>query len=693
MFVEPGKTYITRLRAQSRTRDPLALRMRLDQKLSMLNLQPHGLSPKAIICIRRLREPVPGALAARRSRHAPPPQEWERAFIETLNQIVRRAARPALGPVAPDSEAVFFADKAELLACLASDWCESAIATRWWWPNLLKRMPVERALLSAWLDAPQYVPPALEHLARAGHLLPFVRALRDDSARAILQSVLRAFALHEVGNALHDAPRPDAPAPSAVPDADRATLTQHASQIPAEAHAAPWLPYAPELRAVDISLEQQTFVGVALTLLRAPAVVRSRAFPCRVAQWRQFALHAQDATQTSSIHAMREQAGEFEKAAEPAFAPDHASGHRTETRAVTFEETGHQGRSVSLPDLTPQTESTRRAERFSQLQSDGMELEIEERRLVQEPSQSFVPVAGRAAFENRSRSGAEPGEDADAVELAERAGPESEQKAADVEAGREAAWWSRARSLRRVETEMGGLFYLLNLGLFLNLYGDFTTPLAPGIELPVWDFVALVGRELCGEVIESDPVWSLLATLAGREACDEPGHDFDAPSEWRVPPSWLAPFRAEGEWKWAATGGRLRVCHSEGFPVVDVPLDADDVIRQLRAELSVHEKHAVGGWRRVAALGLEERRGRAGRWLSWLMPYVSARLRRACGVSPETDVGRLICARPARVEVTATHLDVVLTLAGLPFEVRLSGLDRDPGWMPAAGRYIAFRYE
>ncbi len=652
----------------------------------MLNLQPHGLSPKAIICIRRLREPVPGALAARRDRRAPTPHEWERALVETLDQMVRRAARPALGPVAPDSEAVFFADKAELLACLAGDWCEAAIAARWWWQNLLKAMPVERALLSAWLDAPQYVPSALEHLSRAGSLLPFARALRDDSARAILQSVTRAFALNEIRHALHEAP-----APVAVPDAHRATSTQHASQIPAEAQAAPWLSYAPELRAVDISLEQQTFVGIALTLLRAPAVVRSRAFARRTAQWRHFASHAQDVVpQTSSIHTMRERAAEFENAAEAAFTPDDASGHRTEPREVAFEKTRHQGRALSLPEHTPQTESTRRAETIGQSQSSGVEREIEERRHVQEPSTSFDTLD---AFENRSRSGAEQGSGTDAVEFAVNPLTKSEERAADVEASREEEWWSRARQVRRVETEMGGVFYLLNLGLFLNLYGDFTTPLAPGIELPVWDFVALVGRELCGEGIESDPVWSLLATLAGREACDEPGHDFDAPSEWRVQPSWLGPFRAKGEWQWSAAGGRLRVCHAEGFPVLDVPLDAGDVRGQLRAELSVHEKDAVAGLRRVAALGWEERSGRAGRWLSWLMPYVFARLRRACGVSPETDVGRLVCARAARVELTATHLDVVMKLAGLPFEVRLSGLDRDPGWMPAAGRYIAFRYE
>src|SRR5262249_7410314 len=68
------------------------------------------------------------------------------------------------------------------------------------------------------------------------------------------------------------------------------------------------------------------------------------------------------------------------------------------------------------------------------------------------------------------------------------------------------------------ETQFGGVFYLINLGLYLGLYGDFTKPAEPGIELNIWDFVALVGRELCGEEIESDPVWPLLARLAGREA-------------------------------------------------------------------------------------------------------------------------------------------------------------------------------
>ena len=49
-----------------------------------------------------------------------------------------------------------------------------------------------------------------------------------------------------------------------------------------------------------------------------------------------------------------------------------------------------------------------------------------------------------------------------------------------------------------VETELGGVFYLLNLALFLGLYGDFTRPLEPGIALDPWTFLALLSRRLLG---------------------------------------------------------------------------------------------------------------------------------------------------------------------------------------------------
>jgi hypothetical protein len=47
----------------------------------------------------------------------------------------------------------------------------------------------------------------------------------------------------------------------------------------------------------------------------------------------------------------------------------------------------------------------------------------------------------------------------------------------------------------------------------------------------------------------------------------------------------------------------------------------------------------------------------------------------------------------ARVHTLAAHVDIHFDLADLPLQVRFAGLDRDPGWVPAAGRFIAFYFD
>jgi hypothetical protein len=37
-------------------------------------------------------------------------------------------------------------------------------------------------------------------------------------------------------------------------------------------------------------------------------------------------------------------------------------------------------------------------------------------------------------------------------------------------------------------------------------------------------------------------------------------------------------------------------------------------------------------------------------------------------------------------------MHINFALAELPIEIRIAGLDRDPGWVPAAGRFIAFHF-
>jgi hypothetical protein len=161
----------------------------------------------------------------------------------------------------------------------------------------------------------------------------------------------------------------------------------------------------------------------------------------------------------------------------------------------------------------------------------------------------------------------------------------------------------------KIETEFGGLFYLINLGIYLGYYGDFSTPDEPGIELPIWDFLTLLGRGLLEEPRAEDPVWGMLARLAGRPLVGQ-----------ALPP-------------------------------------ANPEFEQPRWDLLDEAMERVKAW--IAAEKVEG----------------------------------LVVMHPARVLLTGTHLDVFLSLEELPVEIRIARLDRDPGWVPAAGRYIAFHFQ
>jgi hypothetical protein len=214
-----------------------------------------------------------------------------------------------------------------------------------------------------------------------------------------------------------------------------------------------------------------------------------------------------------------------------------------------------------------------------------------------------------------------------------------------------------------IETQVGGVFYLLNLALSLDLYADFTKPLQPGIALSLWDFLTLVGQRLTPLRFRRDPLWGLLANLAGRAPAQAPGAGFHPPYAWRVPAAWLSAFPKSATWRCSESPDRLRVMHSAGFAVVDVPRTS-----------------------RVSSTT-------TARWMRWLMPYVCARLSLALGETDRRKAGSIVCAQNARVFTSPTHLDVMFSLAELPIAVRRSGLDRNPGWVPSAGRVMTFHYE
>ncbi|MEZ4768504.1 MAG: hypothetical protein R2844_08770, partial [Caldilineales bacterium] len=121
------------------TGDP-ATRLQLGRLLEGVDLHPSVLSPHAILIARRLQT---ASLADIRAR---PPLDWQRDVQRRLDELSRRAYRPARQLVPMQAESVLFADPSELLACLIRDVLAGVASQRWYWRQTLGQTGFEPAV-------------------------------------------------------------------------------------------------------------------------------------------------------------------------------------------------------------------------------------------------------------------------------------------------------------------------------------------------------------------------------------------------------------------------------------------------------------------------------------------------------------------------------------------------------------------
>jgi hypothetical protein len=557
------------------------------------DVHPPALAPRAILLVRSV------------TARLPPPSRLEydpaksiaaaRLLRESLSEMARAAARPALGDVAGSAQAVLFADRAELLACLAADWLRGVLAERWWWRAFFRRGFAEARVPQAFEDAPEEIPAAMARLETAGLLAAFLRRLDIAEARPMLRAVLRAYALDAVTRAL--APVLDGAA-VVIPEQTVPRPSEDPRRLAPPA-AAPWTPVARPLESAHVQHIHQALAGVSLMLALSPSRVRQEAFAVGCREWA--------AGVTRPVPRSGGDAREnVERAREAAPQPPRPNTHIQIT-------------SPPAPAARPQEVSPAAP--------------AASRTVEPQPAlQANPPFGRRGQTTAKSFETARPQQ----MPISPEPAAEPERTRAEI---REARSPDKApgETAPRIFLNSGycGLFYLLNVALALELYADFTRPLDAGLALSPWDLLALLGRDFIGEEIADDAIWKLLADLAGRNADEPPGASFVPPDNWTIPEKWLAPL--------------------PGL-VIGETSAADDPLR---------------------------------RWLNLLESYLRARLRLALGWD---DPSRL-CIQPGRIAVSATHVDVRLDLASHPIEVRLAGLDRDTGWIPAAGRAVAFHFE
>ena len=670
MFLQPGSedSTIVRMRVQAMNLDPLTARLRVSRMLSCVELRPTMLPPSAILFIRRLPDPLPGAVHLE-AHDFQPPAAWREALTRRINQLAAAAVYPARGEAANDSEAVIFSQQSELLACLAHDWLHSDLTARWWWQSFLRNSNVSQLIRQLWRESPEYVPAALQYLSQRASAATFVASLDDEYVHDLVRSITRCFALRLLLVAV-DKQLPTIRTSATIDERSKASIS--AQQ--------PWREHVPEAQSRELSPEQQRFLGIALTIRRAPSHVISYDFTRAVERWQTEIVRL---TQTGRpIARQRELAvpGSKDDGWQPpkpvgktaAASPDEGQpivARQTERAADRGDD--HNVRPQPRAGL-PHKESAV----IDQAGGRAPELSAAERIHLPLPpvrQETVEPPIDISDWQSGPSEVNQLFEETTAVDLAEF-------ETSSIEIG----------------TRLGGLFYLINLSQYLNLYGDFTTPSTLGIDLNIWDFVTLVAQEFVGKAYANDSIWSFLAKLGGREIGKAAGENFQFEDEWRLPAEWLSSFSNDQACRWSAGRGRLRLLHHDGFAILDLPLTGDPR-EQLQRELEPYG-NSVQSISRGRLPKIARRQSNISapvirRWLSLLMPYVYARLRIAFGLESNKTIAAMLCRHDATVRATDTHINVFFGLADLALEIRCAGLDRDPGWVPAAGRFIAFHFE
>jgi hypothetical protein len=530
------------------------------------------------------------------------------------------------------AQAVLFADRAELLAQLARDWCTGELETRWWWRELVGR-DIDDAVIPAWLAAPEAVPAALEHLSRNGWADRFVAMLEQGAVDALLGALGNTHGLDVVHEVREHWRRLGVSAAGAAPRREP-----------------PWRGVVAEASGAGLEPGRELLLGLGLLLWRRPAAVRARGFDTTLRDW-------SGLTHPDVQQRWRQASG------------DRSDGsQRRNVAHVVGPVAPHSGPIGTASRVTASRDEPEAPEGFA------------DRAQVATAWSSSPDALDHSTFAGR------PAHDARNSDVAQvSATPGAREEPASM-------------TETSVDTAFGGLFFLLNMGISLGLYGDFTMPATPGIALSPWDFLALIGKRLAGSDVEADPVWPLLASLAARPGDQEPGADYVPPEDWRLPPAWLAPFETKTAGDWSATEERLVVEHPAGFRVVDVRLQPGRAAsrsrralrRLLKREMAVYTGAFEPG--RNVDPTLANNDGPLARWLDWLVPYLEVRLAETLGIE-RNGVTDLVLRYRARVFVSSVDVDVVFSLNDLPIAIRLCGLDRDPGWLPAANRVITFHFE
>ncbi|MET0753417.1 MAG: hypothetical protein ABWZ66_08590, partial [Pyrinomonadaceae bacterium] len=274
---------VSKLRVKGERLDSVATRLYFERLFGADNFLSQGLPPKAIVSIRKLRDPSPRTLRLNRSNLADS-DAWRNSVAREVEKLYRSAFRPIRETVPAQAQSVVFADNSELLACLASDWSEGLLAENWWWQSLFPNLQQAQTIARIWIESAEFVPFALQILAKQAKAVRFVNKLQPNEISALLRQIITVFGLGNLQKILFESFEAD----EKFADSPAEKLTEKKKKSPEAFFFAslqtrsPWSEFVPEMRHPGLNFQQQSLLGIGLMLARVPRLVRSSEFARQV---------------------------------------------------------------------------------------------------------------------------------------------------------------------------------------------------------------------------------------------------------------------------------------------------------------------------------------------------------------------------------------------------------------------------
>ena len=665
MGVPSDGAALRRVTLRAPVRDPLLARQRLERALASLDWAPPGLPRRALLLVRRL-----VATGQRTSALG-------RSIAESLRVQAREARRPWMDGAAASGAAVWFADDDELAACLLREWLQGRAHEPWWYRAALGDEPLSRWLARRVTGHGDRLVAVIAQLASVGLAAPWIARLDDATADAAVRAIARDHAAPAVASALDGAIGEDVTARSSDPRLP----TKGTSPAMARLVAA-----VPESSSMTLAPAGARLMIVALVAARDPGLLRSVGFAQAVRDGR---LGMSPRSTTTLGDAKRARLDVIDEdpdiddrsGAVPLHSDPPATRRGTDAPAVDAmsrrASTAHRPptHDAAVPLAETSIDDAVAAQRPPQHAATPPSVHAPARETAADAHagrrrQPIAPAAGRLTSDaSDTAPPPSPGRDETAI-----VNPPPSALAASQET-------------QAIDTSFGGLFYLLNAAIGLGLYGDFTMPDQPGIALSPWRLLGIAGDAWFGATFARDALAPWLARIAGATADAKPR--LARPRAWVVADAALQPWGAVSAVRYRATARRLRLHHPAGFVLFDVPRTG--AAPAVQAAALCRERALLAS--AIVSVERQAPRQPGDCWRQWLLPLMRARLALALGVADDQALLDQVCRSEARVTSRPAWVDVTLSLAALPLALRLAGLDRDPGWIPAAGRDVRFHFE